>query len=41
VVHGILRSWHGAITVRGAIGVGCTFTLYVPIANGPEITRPR
>ena len=31
VVHGILLSWHGAITVHGALGMGTTFTLYVPI----------
>ena len=32
VVHGILRSWHGAITVRGVVGVGSTFTLHIPVA---------
>jgi signal transduction histidine kinase len=33
VVHGILQSWHGAITVDSVLGEGSTFTLYIPIAG--------
>jgi signal transduction histidine kinase len=30
VAYGILRSWHGAITVTSAPGAGATFVLYIP-----------
>jgi signal transduction histidine kinase len=36
VVHGILRTWHGAITVNSALGEGCTFTLWIPVADPDE-----
>ena len=31
VVHGIVRSWRGAVTVASTVGTGSTFTLYLPI----------
>jgi NO-binding membrane sensor protein with MHYT domain/C4-dicarboxylate-specific signal transduction histidine kinase len=33
VVMGILRSWNGAIDVASTLGLGTTFTLYIPIAE--------
>lgn len=33
VVHGIIRSWQGAITVDSILGTGSTFTIYLPVAG--------
>lgn len=33
VVHGIIRSWHGAVTVDSEPGAGSTVTLYLPIVT--------
>jgi PAS domain S-box-containing protein len=35
VVHGIVRSHHGAITIDTAPGQGATFSIYLPIADSP------
>jgi signal transduction histidine kinase len=36
VAYGILRSWHGAISVRSEVGKGTTFVLYVPVIENPQ-----
>ena len=44
VAYGILKSWNGATGLKSAVGVGTTFTLYIPIAPAatpaeqPQIT---
>jgi len=37
IVHGIVRSWQGAITVASTLGAGSTFTLHLPIAGMAEV----
>jgi signal transduction histidine kinase len=34
MVHGILKSWNGAITVASELGKGTEFRLYIPVAEG-------
>jgi signal transduction histidine kinase len=34
VAYGILRSWHGAISVQSVVGEGTTFALYIPVMEG-------
>ena len=36
VVHGIIRSWGGAITVDSIEGKGSTFTLYIPVHKSSD-----
>ncbi len=35
VVHGIMRAHMGNVRVQSTIGLGSTFTLYFPVADGP------
>jgi PAS domain S-box-containing protein len=34
MVYGVLRDWNGALAVDSTIGVGSTFTLYIPVTAG-------
>jgi len=34
IVHGIVRSYGGAITVDSQVGAGTTFTIFLPVAKG-------
>jgi PAS domain S-box-containing protein len=36
VVHGILQSWGGFVTVESTVGVGSAFTLHIPIIQDDE-----
>jgi PAS domain S-box-containing protein len=36
VVHGIVQSHHGAITVSSRLGEGASFLIYLPVCDAPE-----
>ena len=33
MVYGVLRDWNGALSIESTVGVGSTFTLYIPITG--------